>query len=79
MGPRLRDPQQINVHIRFIISRLEERAVVVATSATDFCPACGEQLDPVLGDYRLNVSTFEVTIDCLGQHTRYMHFNDGTI
>ena len=65
MGPRLRDPQRINVHIRSI-SRLEERSVVVATSATDFCPACGEQLDPVLGDYRLNVSTFEVTIDCLG-------------
>ena len=68
MGPRLRDPQQINVHVRFI-SRLEERTVVVATSATDFCPACGEQLDPVLGDYRLNVATFEVTIDCLGQDT----------
>ena len=46
---------------------LEDR-VVTASAATDYCPACGDQLDPILGGYRLNVSTFEVTLDCLGSH-----------
>ena len=40
--------------------------MVTAESATDYCPACGAQLDPILGGYRLNVATFDVTLDCLG-------------
>ena len=44
---------------------LEDR-VVTASAATDYCPACGAQLDPILGGYRLNVATFDVTLDCIG-------------
>ena len=40
--------------------------MVTAEAATDYCPACGAQLDPILGGYRLNVATFDVTLDCIG-------------
>ena len=46
--------------------------MVTASSATDYCPACGDQLDPILGGYRLNVATFNVTLDCLGKVLPYM-------
>ena len=40
--------------------------MVTASSATDYCPACGDQLDPILGGYRLNVATFDIMTSAVG-------------
>ena len=62
----LSNPIDLTIWSDFFSSWSDSVGMVTAESASDYCPACGAQLDPILGSYRLNVATFEVTLDCLG-------------